>query len=55
VLLTHHAIGALICRAATESGIDPDRAKFLRNRADRPPPGLRPGFSLSRSNIRLVA
>jgi hypothetical protein len=29
-LLTHHAISALICRAATEAGIDPDRVKFLR-------------------------
>jgi hypothetical protein len=39
VLLTHYAISALICRAATEAGTDPDRAKFLRNRADHPPPG----------------
>jgi hypothetical protein len=29
-LLTHYAISALICRAATEAGIDPDRGKFLR-------------------------
>jgi Insertion element 4 transposase N-terminal/Transposase DDE domain len=29
-LLTHYAISALICRAATEAGIDPDRVKFLR-------------------------
>ena len=29
-LLTHYAIAALICRAATESDIDPDRVKFLR-------------------------
>ena len=29
-LLTHHAISALICRAATEADIDPDRIKFLR-------------------------
>src|SRR5262249_47863096 len=29
-LLTHHAISALICQAATEAGIDPDRVKFLR-------------------------
>jgi hypothetical protein len=29
-LLAHHAISALICRAATESDIDPDRVKFLR-------------------------
>jgi hypothetical protein len=28
-LLTH-AIAALICRAATEADIDPDRVKFLR-------------------------
>ena len=28
-LLTHHAITALICRAATEADIDPDRVKFL--------------------------
>jgi hypothetical protein len=29
-LLTHHAISALICNAATEADIDPDRVKFLR-------------------------
>ena len=29
-LLTHYAITALICRAATEADIDPDRVKFLR-------------------------
>ncbi len=29
-LLTHHAISALICQAATEADIDPDRVKFTR-------------------------
>jgi hypothetical protein len=29
-LLTHYAISALICRAATEADIDPDRVKFVR-------------------------
>ena len=29
-LLTHYAVSALICRAATEAGIDPDRVKFKR-------------------------
>ncbi len=29
-LLTHHAISALVCRAATEADIDPDRVKFKR-------------------------
>ena len=29
-LLTHYAIAALICRAATEADIDPDRVTFLR-------------------------
>jgi hypothetical protein len=29
-LLTHYAISALICTAATNSGIDPDRVKFKR-------------------------
>ena len=29
-LLTHHAIAALICQAATEADIDPDRVKFTR-------------------------
>jgi hypothetical protein len=29
-LLTHYALSALICRAATEAGIDPDRVKFKR-------------------------
>ncbi|EFC81457.1 hypothetical protein FrEUN1fDRAFT_5400 [Parafrankia sp. EUN1f] len=29
-LLTHHAIAALICAAATAAGIDPDRVRFTR-------------------------
>jgi hypothetical protein len=29
-LLTDYALSALICRAATEAGIDPDRVKFKR-------------------------
>ncbi len=29
-LLTHYALSALICRAATETDIDPDRIKFTR-------------------------
>jgi Insertion element 4 transposase N-terminal/Transposase DDE domain len=29
-LLTHYAVSALICGAATEADIDPDRVKFLR-------------------------
>jgi hypothetical protein len=29
-LLTHYALSALICQAATEAGIDPDRVKFKR-------------------------
>jgi hypothetical protein len=29
-LLTHHAISGLICAAATDADIDPDRVKFLR-------------------------
>ena len=29
-LLAHYAVSALICRAATEADIDPDRVKFLR-------------------------
>ena len=29
-LLTHYAISSLICRAATEAQIDPDRVKFVR-------------------------
>jgi hypothetical protein len=29
-LLTHYAISALICTAATNAGIDPDRVKFTR-------------------------
>jgi hypothetical protein len=28
--LTHYAVSALICRAATEAGVDPDRVKFKR-------------------------
>jgi len=29
-LLAHYAISALICAAATNAGIDPDRVKFRR-------------------------
>ncbi len=29
-LLTHYAISALTCKAATEAGVDPDRVKFRR-------------------------
>ena len=29
-LLTHYAISALICQAATAAGVDPDRVKFKR-------------------------
>jgi hypothetical protein len=29
-LLTHYAISALICQAATSAGVDPDRVKFKR-------------------------
>jgi hypothetical protein len=29
-LLTHYAVSALICKAATAAGIDPDRVKFKR-------------------------
>jgi hypothetical protein len=29
-LLTHYALSALICPAATEVGIDPDRVRFKR-------------------------
>ncbi len=29
-LLAHHAISTVICRAATEADIDPDRVKFTR-------------------------
>jgi hypothetical protein len=29
-LLAHYAVSALICRAATEADVDPDRVKFLR-------------------------
>ncbi|HEY2080516.1 MAG TPA: hypothetical protein VGH53_29665 [Streptosporangiaceae bacterium] len=28
--LTHHALSTLICEAATEADIDPDRVKFTR-------------------------
>jgi hypothetical protein len=41
-LLTHYAISALICTAATAAGIDPDRVKFkravriIRRRVDDP-------------------
>ena len=40
-LLTHHAISALVCRAATEAGIDPNRVKFT-HRPHRPPGHIGP-------------
>jgi hypothetical protein len=61
-LLTHYAISALICKAAAEAGIDPDRVKFKRHRQDRRPavdhlPESKPGprgqrFSRSRPGRR---
>jgi Insertion element 4 transposase N-terminal len=44
-LLTHHAISALICRAATEADIDPDPGEIPAHRPHHPPPGRRPGLS----------
>ena len=41
-LLAHHAISALICRAATEADIDPDRVQIHPHRTYSPP-GHRPG------------
>jgi hypothetical protein len=43
-LLAHYAISALICKAATEAGIDPDRVKFKRTIriVRRRPGGLSP-------------
>jgi hypothetical protein len=41
-LLTHHAISALICQAATAAGIDPDRVKFKRTVRIAGPPARRP-------------
>jgi len=38
-LLTHYAISALICTAATNAGIDPDRVKFQKDGPHHPPPG----------------
>ena len=55
-LLTHYAISALICRAATEADVDPDRVKFLRTvrrvcrrAADPAFPLTRPGDRSPRS------
>jgi hypothetical protein len=48
-LLTHYALSALICRAATEAGTDPDRVTFkrtvriVRRRAVARHPPQRPG------------
>ena len=38
-LLTHYALSALICRAATEAGIDPEPGQVQADRPHRPPPG----------------
>jgi hypothetical protein len=50
-LLTHYAISALICQAATEADVDPDRVKFLRTAGPltRPFPLTRPGDPPPRS------
>jgi hypothetical protein len=29
-LIAHYAVSAMICQAATETGIDPDRVKFTQ-------------------------
>jgi hypothetical protein len=48
-LLTRYAISALICKAATEAGIDPDRVKFKRTvRIVRLPSTTSQGASLAR-------
>jgi hypothetical protein len=31
MLLTHYAIRRLMCRAADEAGVDPDRLSFVRS------------------------
>src|SRR5258708_36518086 len=59
-LLTHWSISALICKAATEAGIDPDRVKIMRTdrivrrRAAAPAafPPLAPGRLLGRRLVR---
>jgi len=44
-LLAHHAISALICQAATEADIDPDRVRFTRTvRIIRRATGTGPAF-----------
>ncbi len=53
-LLTHYAISALTCAAATNAGIDPDRVKFKRTvRIIRR--AVRPGFSPLTAPLRLLA
>src|SRR6185312_9596906 len=45
-LLAHHAISALICRAATEADVDPGRVSFTRTvRIIRRATGTGPAFS----------
>ncbi len=43
LLLAHHAIRRLLCQAADEAGLDPDRLSFLRSLRVIAPPGHRPG------------
>ncbi len=50
-LLTHYAISALICRAATEADIDPDRVKFLRTVRIIRRRAAGPAFPLTSRNI----
>jgi hypothetical protein len=51
-LLTHYAISALICKAATEAGTDPDRVKFKRTvRIVGLPSTTSQGASLARGHL----
>ena len=42
-LLTHYAISALICKAATAAGVT-RTGQVQAHRPHHPPPGRRPGF-----------
>jgi len=50
-LLTHHAISALICQAATAAGVDPDRVKFKRTVRIIRRRAANPAFPLNSSNV----
>jgi hypothetical protein len=54
-LIAHYAVAALICQAATETGIDPDRVKFISTVRILADPGAFPLTANTSSGTELTA